>query len=350
MAPRFHPRLVNGPFEDPALYIAFAYEKRALLFDLGDLSRLPPRDILKISHCFISHTHMDHFCGFDYLLRLNLGRKKTLHLYGPEGFLDNLGGKLRAYNWNLAHRYRYPFELVASEITLGDIRTRSFACRDGFRPQYGRENRKPFEGLLLEESGLRVEACILDHGIPCLGFCLVEPVRISIDKVALDRLGLATGAWLKTFKQALYQKQAPDMLIAAPSAKPHDHERYFRLAELAQAITRLSPGQRIGYITDAAGHAENQQAIVALTRQADHLFIESAFLARDAHLATAKYHLTAQQAGQIAAHAGAKRFTVFHFSPRYADAAAAVQTEAEQAYERIAHHPPQTVKQNLMHP
>ncbi len=350
MAPRFHPRLVNGPFEDPALYIAFAYEKRALLFDLGDLSRLPPRDILKISHCFISHTHMDHFCGFDFLLRLNLGREKTLHLYGPEGFLDNLGGKLRAYNWNLAHRYRYPFELVASEITPGGIRTRSFACRDGFRPQDGRDSRAPFEGLLLEESGLRVEARILDHDIPCLGFCLVEPVRINIDKVALDRLGLATGAWLKTFKQALHQKQAPDMPIAAPSAEPHGQERYFRLAELAQAITRLSPGQRIGYITDVAGHAKNQQAIVALTRQADHLFIESAFLARDAHLATAKYHLTAQQAGQIAARAGAKRFTVFHFSPRYEEAAAAVQAEAEQAYERIAHHPPQTVEQNLMHP
>ena len=348
MAPRFHPRLVNGPFEDPALYIAFAYEKRALLFDLGDLSRLPPRDILKISHCFVSHTHMDHFCGFDHLLRLNLGREKTLHLYGPAGFLDNIAGKLCAYNWNLAHRYRYPFELVASEITPDGMRTRHFACRDGFRPQPGRDRHEPFEGLLLEEPGLRVKASILDHGIPCLGFCLVEPVRINIDKAALDRLGLATGAWLKAFKQALYQTQDPDSLIAAPSAKPHGQKRYFRLIELVQAVTRLSPGQRIGYITDVAGHAKNQQAIVALTRQADHLFIESAFLARDAHLATAKYHLTAEQAGQIAAWAGAKRFTVFHYSPRYGDAAAALQTEAEQAYERITHHPPQTVKQNLM--
>jgi ribonuclease Z len=350
MAPRFHPRLVNGPFEDPALYIAFAYEKRALLFDLGDLSRLPPRDSLKISHCFVTHTHMDHFCGFDHLLRLNLGREKTLHLYGPEGFLANLEGKLRAYNWNLAHRYRYPFELVASEIVPDGMRTRRFACRDGFRPQYGQDTCKPFEGLVLEEPGLRVEARVLDHGIPCLGFCLVEPIRINIDKAALDRLGLATGAWLKTFKQVLYQKQDPDTLIAAPPVKPHGQERYFRLSELAQAITRLSPGQRIGYITDVAGHAENQKAIVDLTRQADHLFIESAFLARDAHLATAKYHLTAEQAGEIAARAGAKRFTVFHYSPRYGDQAAAVPSEAEQAFERIAHHPSQTIKQNLMHP
>lgn len=350
MAPRFHPRLVNGPFEDPALYIAFAYEKRALLFDLGTLNRLPPRDVLKISHCFVTHTHMDHFCGFDYLLRLNLGRDKKLHLYGPEGFLDNLGGKLRAYNWNLAHRYRYPFELVASEIASDGVHTRHFACRDGFLPQYARDTREPFEGLLLEEPSLRVEARILDHGIPCLGFCLVEPVRINIDKVALDRLGLASGAWLKTFKNALYQKQDPDTLIAAPSTKPRGQERYFRLAELKRAITRLSPGQKIGYITDVAGHSENRRAIVGLTRQADHLFIESAFLARDAHLAAAKYHLTAEQAGEIAARAGAKRFTVFHYSPRYGDMGDAVQAEAEHAFERIARHPPQKVKQNLMHP
>ena len=117
MAPRFHPCLVNGPFDDPALYVPFAYEKRAILFDLGDLRRLPPRDILKISHCFVSHTHMDHFCGFDRLLRICLGREKRLHLFGPEGFLTNLEGKLRGYNWNLVNHYRYPFEITASEIS-----------------------------------------------------------------------------------------------------------------------------------------------------------------------------------------------------------------------------------------
>ena len=350
MAPRFHPRLVNGPFDDPALYIAFAYEKRGILFDLGDVSRMAPRDLLKVSHCFVSHTHMDHFCGFDHLLRLCLGREKKLHLYGPEGFLDNLEGKLRAYNWNLAHRYRYPLELIASEISPGSMQTRHFACRDGFRPQNARDTREPFEGPLLEEPSLRVEARILDHGIPCLGFCLVEPLHINIDKVALVRRGLATGAWLKNLKNALHQGQHPDTLIAAPCLKSPGLKRYFRLAELGEAVTRVSPGQKIGYITDVAAHAENRQAIVALTRQADHLFIESAFLGQDTHLAAAKYHLTAEQAGEIAACAGAKRLTVFHFSPRYGDQGHALQAEAEQAYKRITHHPPTILKQNLMHP
>jgi ribonuclease Z len=89
MRPRFHPRLINGPFDDPGLFIPFLYENRAILFDLGDINTLSARDILKVSHVFITHTHMDHFIGFDRLLRLFLGREKKLYLYGPQGFLKN---------------------------------------------------------------------------------------------------------------------------------------------------------------------------------------------------------------------------------------------------------------------
>jgi len=85
----FHPRLVNGPFDDPGLFIPFQFQNRAVIFDLGDINRLTPKDILKISHVFVSHTHMDHFIGFDRLLRLSLGREKNLALYGPPGFLEN---------------------------------------------------------------------------------------------------------------------------------------------------------------------------------------------------------------------------------------------------------------------
>jgi ribonuclease Z len=352
MSPRFQPRLVNGPFDDPALYVSLAFEKRAILFDLGDLGPLPSRDILKISHCFISHTHMDHFCGFDRLLRLCLGREKRLHLYGPEGFLDNLEGKLRAYNWNLVDHYRYPFELIASEITTPRIRTRRYACRAQFIPETGMDQIQPFEGVLLQEPSLRVEARILDHGIPCLGFSLAEPVHINIDKVALDQLALATGPWLKTFKLALYSQHDPNTMIEAPTLHPPVGRRCFRLGDLADGITRTSPGHKIGYITDVAGHIDNQNKIIELIHSADHLFIESAFRTRDHHLATSKYHLTAGQAGEIAAQAGVKRYTLFHFSPRYCDEAETIREEAKRAFMSCSHPKLQKndAKQNLMHP
>jgi ribonuclease Z len=116
MTPQFHPSLVNGPFDDPAVYVDFLFERRALLFDLGDIRALPPRKILRLTHIFISHTHIDHFIGFDHLLRLCLGREKRLHLFGPPGFIAQVEHRLASYTWNLVESYDTDFTLVATEL------------------------------------------------------------------------------------------------------------------------------------------------------------------------------------------------------------------------------------------
>ena len=80
---------------------------------------------------------------------------------------------------------------------------------------------------------------------------------------------------------------------------------------------RISRGQTLAYVTDAADHPTNRAEIIRLAAGADHLFIEAAFLHRDQALAEATRHLTARTAGEIARAAGVARVTPFHFSGRY---------------------------------
>jgi ribonuclease Z len=72
---------------------------------------------------------------------------------------------------------------------------------------------------------------------------------------------------------------------------------------------------------------------VEFVRDSDHLFIEAAFLDMHRDIAQRKNHLTARQAGLLAAMAQAKHFTVFHFSPRYTGQERQLLEEARTAYE-----------------
>jgi ribonuclease Z len=330
MRPRFHPRLINGPFGDPGLYIPFLFENRAIVFDLGDALPLGARDLLKVSHAFITHTHVDHFIGFDRILRISLGREKNLHLYGPPGFFKNVEGKLAAYSWNLVKNYPYRLALHLTEVHRDHLLTREYLCQNKFIPT-SEAARKTFQDVIYQEPGFKVSAATLDHGIPCLGFAIKERFHINIKKDRLEALGLETGAWLTDFKQAIYEGSDSETEFEVKASG--GQTRQFRLEELTEQIALITPGQKIAYIADAAYSPRNQEKIVSLAKDADHLFIEAAFLEEHKEIAAEKQHLTARQAGMLAAGAGARQFTIFHFSPRYTDQENLLYQEATEAYE-----------------
>jgi ribonuclease Z len=331
MRPRFHPRLINGPFDDPGLFIPFLFENRAILFDAGDLTALSSRDILKTSHVFVSHTHMDHFIGFDRLLRLFLGREKNLYMYGPQGFLKNVEGKLAGYSWNLVNSYNYPLRLIVSEVRPDGLITRDYPCRDKFLPRQ-KPGSAPFSEELHAEDSFKVTCTVLEHRIACLAFCIHERFHVNINKEALQNLNLDTGPWLTTFKKALYSRTDPDSTFKVKIAgTPKD--RTFELGRLAEQIAIITPGQKIAYVTDAVYNDANIENITDFARNADHLFIEAAFLDKDRNMAMEKCHLTARQAGELAARANAEHFTIFHFSPRYLGQEDLLYQEASKAFE-----------------
>jgi ribonuclease Z len=332
MRPSIHPGLINGPFDDPGLYIPFFFQNRAMIFDLGDITCLSARDLLKISHAFVTHTHMDHFIGFDRLLRTVLGRDKTLALYGPEGFIKNVEGKLAGYSWNLVQKYNYPLNLQITEVNSQSTVRRRYRCSDKFLPS-PESVEQPFDGTLYEEPGFTVTAAILDHGIPCLGLAIREDFHVNILKEGLKKLGLEPGPWLADFKQALYRRSDPDSkytLLPGPGQKPQQ----YLLGDLAAKIALISPGQKISYITDVVYNQSNAAKIVELVEASDHLFIEAVFLDTHRDMAAEKQHLTARQAGQLAATAGVKQFSIFHFSPRYTGEDQLLKEEARVAFER----------------
>jgi ribonuclease Z len=335
MTPSFHPRLVNGPFDDPGLFVPFLFEKRAFILDLGDIYSLSARDILKITHVFITHTHIDHFTGFDRLLRLVLGREKDLYLFGPEGFLKNVEGKLAGYTWNLVKNFDNRLNLHVTEVHPDHMITRQYLCQNRFIPTTETESdagKKPFSGTLVKEPALSVSAAILDHGIPCLGFTMKERFHVNIKKDSLLDLGLKPGPWLKEFKQALYDNKPLDSRFEVKFKEGNTKKKSFVLCDLKNRIALITPGQKVTYIADAVYSKSNVNKILELANETDYLFIESAFLEKEREIAKKKYHLTAFQAGTIGGLAKARQFTLFHFSPRYADQEHLMQNEAMAAY------------------
>ncbi|MFN7085690.1 MAG: ribonuclease Z [Burkholderiales bacterium] len=338
MRPRFDAQLVNEPFGDPGVYVDFRFEKRALLFDLGDNTVLAPKKLLRLSHVFVSHTHMDHFIGFDRLLRICVGRQTGIHLFGPPGFIAQVGHKLAAYTWNLVHNYETDFILTVTEIGDGETDGRRQAHHARFRSRlrFEREDLPGTTldgGVLLQEEGFRVRAALLDHRTPCLGFALEESMHVNVWKNRLLAMGLQTGPWLRQMKRVLLAGRPDNEPVRAWwKERGAVRERIVTLGELKAQALELVPGQKICYVTDVVFHDDNRQRIAELARHADLLFIESVFLDADSAHAQKKKHLTAREAGTIARLAGARLVVPFHFSPRYAGRESQLHAELAAAF------------------
>ena len=135
----------------------------------------------------------------------------------------------------------------------------------------------------------------LDHTIDCFGYRLVEP---DGRRMLPDRLAAAGIA-------------GPDVTRLQEEGSLVVGGRRVSLAEVSQPRR----GQRFAFVMDT----RLCDGVYALADGADMLVVESTFLSTERELADKFGHLTAAQAGRVAADSGVRTLVLTHFSQRYQD-------------------------------
>ncbi len=148
-------------------------------------------------------------------------------------------------------------------------------------------------GTVLQAPAFRVEAQPLSHTVPAIGYRLVEPDGRRMLPGKLAALGI-TGP-------GIGQLQRDGYLTTGG--------RTVRLEQVSEPRR----GQRLAFIMDT----RLCDGAFALAEGADMMVCESTFADTEAALAREYGHLTAGQAGRIAAESGARLLVLTHFSQRY---------------------------------
>jgi len=310
--------LANGVFGDPLLHVRLRHQRRSLLFDLGEGSRLPARVAHQVTDVFISHAHIDHIAGFLWLLRSRIGAFPDCRVYGPPGMAGNIEGLVRGILWDRVADRGPCFE-VAELHGERLLRFRVQAGRPGCEPL---EEQPAADGVLRAEPGFRVRAVTLEHVSPVLAYAFEPAPQINIRKDRLMARQLSPGPWLGELKRQLWL-EAYDAPIQLPNGEVES------AGALAADLVLVSPGKTLVYATDFSDSPDNRRRLAALAHNAHTLFCEATFMEADAEQAARTAHLTTRACGEIAEQAGVARLVPFHFSRRY-------EQDPEPLYEEIA--------------
>lgn len=309
--------LLNGVFGDPQLHLRLRHQGRSLLFDLGDGARLPARLAHQITDVFISHAHMDHISGFQWLLRSRLGGLPACRIYGPPGLAHHIEGFIQCFLWDRIGD-RGPIFQVAE---LHGDRLRRYQLQAGEPGCEPLDEMAVVDGVLHQESGFRIRAMVLDHHTPVLAYAFEPDRELNVRKDRLAAHGLDPGPWLAELKQQLLAGNL-EARITLPDGNASS------VGDLGDELVLIKPGKKLVYATDLADTKENRQRLTLLARGAHTFFCEAPFIEADAEQASRTGHLTTRACGEIASAAGVARLVPFHFSRRYAD-------NPQQLYEEI---------------
>ncbi len=242
---------------------------QGVLFDPGEgtqrqmrLAGLAATDITRIC---VTHFHGDHSLGLPGVIQ-RIARDRVPHTVRVA-----YPGAGEEY-WR---RLRHATSFHDTEVILPQPVGGSGCCATG------------------EGEPFTITALPLRHSVPTYGYRLVEPDGWRMSPERLERHGV----------------RGPDVSRLLREGRIEVAGREVALAECADP----RPGQVFAFVMDT-GLCDNA---VRLAEGADLLVIEATFLDGDAGLAERYRHLTAGQAGMVAARAGVRRLVLTHISERY---------------------------------
>ncbi|MFH1742578.1 MAG: ADP-ribosylglycohydrolase family protein [bacterium] len=304
----FGVRIISGRTGDPCVFFFDGNLDLCGLFDLGRTFPLRPGDVRRLGHLLVTHSHIDHFIGFDHILRHSLNRPEILHVFGPPRITNQVQHRLRSYIWNLRRSLR--LDIHVHEVDDEKVTVTSLSMRTAFTRREEMESQSS-KGIIFDGGRFTFRAAVLQHGMPCLGYAVEQPPSVCVDKERLDASGLRPGPWLNNLKKAWHAGTLAETQMDV-------HGTNYPAQRLADDLLVGRPGRKVAYVVDTAFTEETHSRIVDLARGADLFLCEAAFSHQlDLDKARRKAHLTAHQAGQMAHDAEVKRLHIFHFSRRY---------------------------------
>lgn len=319
-------RLVNGSTGDPVLYLDYPGADNALLFDGGENHALTTQQLADLEAVFVTHHHVDHFIGLDRIIRANIDRDKTLHIFGPVNTIQKVYDRIRSYEYPF-----FPFQKIAvqvHELDGGVERTAILECTKRFPPPQVTE--RPWTGpVCYENDSLCVEAVAVDHTVPCLAFALAEKPGHHPDPDRLAAGALRPGGWVAEALRLLRTNADPATELDIQGGR-------FRLAALAEAYFAHSPGARVAYIIDTLFTDAVRPQLVKLAKGAWRLYCDSFYARKEAKSAAQHRHMMAHQAAELATAAKVEQLVLIHFSQRYAGRYEVLLDEAREGFPRVA--------------
>ncbi len=307
MIPRIKHYLINEKYEDPGIVIEIESIGEYILFDIGNINRLSRHLLRRITKIFISHTHLDHFIGFDTLLRNKLGKPHTVYIFGIKPLSEKIYHKLQGYIWNLVE-FEPQLIFILKELNGNNWEYYRFDIKKKFEKELIKIEPVK-DNVIYEDKFFRVRFAVLDHKIENMGYSFEYKPRLKLIQNRLKDLELK-GKEIGGLKKFLEDE-------SNKNDKFKIGEKFYSYDYLKSNYSYTISGYKISYITDVIYSKENKEKIINLVKNSDVLYCEAVFLDKDREQAEKVYHLTTKQTATIANEAKVKELVVFHFSRRY---------------------------------